>query len=111
PVLDRPVFTQDAHALAACARLYADHGRRIVRPPRHLVVARELVDGHLDHDRVRVEAAHAVHTGTRIEGEQVRVVEGPEAGQGEHRAQVDEEGIVALRGEDLDAPRQGGDRG
>src|SRR5207247_3978781 len=81
-------------------------GGGVVGAARRAVVARQLLDRHLDDDRVGVEAADAIDAGAWVERDQVEVVERTEAGQVEDRAEVDEEGVVALAGEDPDAPGQ-----
>ena len=48
-----------------------------------------------------VVAAHAVDSIGLVELEGVRLVQGPQPGQVEHRTEVDEERVVALAGEDL----------
>ena len=56
-------------------------------------------------DRVRVEPADAVDAGLRAERDGVEGVERSEPGQVEDRAEVDEERVVALAGEELGAVR------
>jgi hypothetical protein len=52
---------------------------------------------------VDVEAVHAVDAVFGLERDEVEVVERPQAAQVEHRAEVDEERVVALAGEHGDA--------
>ena len=106
PLVAAPaVRVDDLDALAAGGRVHAEHGLRIVRGVQ-LPVAGELRDRDLKDDRVRVEAADAVHPVLRAERDDVSGVERPQAGEVEHRAEIDEERIVALAGERLDAAGQ-----
>ena len=96
-----PFALSDAELLAA-GRRPTRRGRRRGRSGRSaprgpLVSCRS---GTLDGDRVRVEPADAIDAGLGRERDGMEGVERAQAGQVEDRAEVDEEGVVTLAGEE-----------
>ena len=79
---------------------HAEDGVGIVRAGRRRVVLGQLAERDADGDRVRVEPADAVDAGLGRERKRVEGVERAEPGKVEDRAEVDEEGVVALAGEE-----------
>src|ERR671936_63956 len=97
----RPVRVEDSYLLPVGSR---------VDPDRRARERDELADRNLDLDRVDVVVLDRVHALLGRERDQVERVEWTQPRQVEDRAEVDEERVVTLPGEDLDPAREVRDR-
>ncbi len=98
---DRAVGVEGADLLPARRRPDAEDGVGVVRTGGGRVVLGQAAKRDVERDGVRVEPTDAVDAGIGRQGQRVERVERAEPAQIEDRAEVDEERIVPLAGEDL----------
>src|SRR5579859_2024600 len=97
----RAIVAQNAHALAAGARVDADHRPRVVRTGWGLMVTGQLVNRDLEHNRMDVVATHTVDAFGGVQRDEMELIKRTQPAQIEYRSQIDEERIITLASKDL----------